>query len=189
MWGYVLIALISVQRIAEIWLSNSNGKYLMKRGAHVVANDGMRKLAMLHTAFLLALLAEYTLTASYRLPIWLLPFVAFVCAQGLRYWSIRSLGRRWNIRVYILPGSAPIARGPYRFLRHPNYLAVAIEILCLPLCLHAYVTALVFTVANAWVVAQRIAIEEHALCNETPYDGAMGSLPRGVWSVRRDRRP
>ncbi|MCY0877105.1 MAG: hypothetical protein OWT28_12675 [Firmicutes bacterium] len=189
MWGYVLIAFITVQRLSELWLSHQNALYLVRHGAVRVTKDGMTGLATLHSTFLLAALAEYTLTGAYVQPLWITPLIALIAAQALRYWSIGTLGRRWNIHVYVLPGAEPTCRGPYRFLRHPNYLAVAIEMICLPLCLHAYITAFVFTLLNTILVAQRIAVEEEALRALTPYDKSMHAVFRGVLSLPLRKRP
>jgi methyltransferase len=97
-------------------------------------------------------------------PIWWLWLAVFVLAQGLRYWAIQSLGRYWNTRIIIVPGAKKIASGPYRYLRHPNYLAVALELLSLPLIFNAWITALAATLLNAWLLLTvRIPAEEKAL--------------------------
>jgi len=84
-------------------------------------------------------------------------------AQTLRYWSIASLGVRWNTRIIVFPGMAPVSRGPYRFMRHPNYLAVAIEIACTPLIPSCWLTAIVFSIGNAVLMSVRIRAEEAAM--------------------------
>ena len=84
-------------------------------------------------------------------------------AQALRYWAITTLGPRWNTRVIVLPGSAPVTGGPYRFVRHPNYVAVVAELFFLPLVHGAWWTALFFSLANAWLLTVRIRVEERAL--------------------------
>lgn len=85
-------------------------------------------------------------------------------AQGLRYWAVITLGERWNVRVIVLANAPPpVAGGPYRYLRHPNYVAVAVEMACVPLIHGAWLTAVLFSTANAVVLAVRIRIEEAAL--------------------------
>ena len=91
-----------------------------------------------------------------------------VASQALRWWCIATLGRRWNTRVIVVPGLAPVTSGPYRFLRHPNYVAVVVEGIALPLVHAAWITALVFTVLNAALLAVRIRVE----------DAALATLPR-----------
>jgi methyltransferase len=84
-------------------------------------------------------------------------------AQGLRWWAIGTLGERWCTRVIVLPGSTPVTRGPYRFLKHPNYLAVVLEMALVPLAFGAWRTALAFSAGNAVLLAVRIRAEERAL--------------------------
>jgi methyltransferase len=93
-------------------------------------------------------------------PAWL---VVFILLQGARVWVIASLGRRWTTRVIVMPGAMPIARGPYRWLRHPNYLIVVLEIAVVPLALGLPYFALGFSLANAALLAYRIRVENQAL--------------------------
>jgi len=184
MWGFGLLGFIMLQRLAELALSKSNARWLLAHGARLIENDRMRWFTFLHSCFLLALLSEYILTRSYDLPLAQWPLIALLCAQALRYWSIATLGRRWNVRVYILPDAQLITRGPYRFLRHPNYLAVTTELIALPLCLHAYLTCIVFSAASAFLQSQRVRVEEQAL-RETANYSTMASRPRGVFARTR----
>jgi methyltransferase len=86
-----------------------------------------------------------------------------LAAQALRWWAIRTLGERWNTRVIVVPGDRPVTSGPYRYLKHPNYLAVVIELFCVPMMMGAYVTAMVFSVGNTLLLWWRIRTEERAL--------------------------
>jgi len=88
-----------------------------------------------------------------------------VAAQALRWWCIVTLGPRWNTRVIVVPGLAPVVAGPYRVLRHPNYLAVAVEGAALPLVHGCWITAVSFTVANALLLRVRIRVENEALAS------------------------
>ncbi|HET6346370.1 MAG TPA: isoprenylcysteine carboxylmethyltransferase family protein, partial [Myxococcota bacterium] len=94
---------------------------------------------------------------------------AALAAQGLRYWAIGSLGRRWNVRVIVLPNVPAVTRGPYRFLRHPNYVAVVLEGMAVPLIHGAWWTAVAFTLANALLLRVRIRCEEDALARFGAY--------------------
>jgi len=94
------------------------------------------------------------------------PMIALAIAcQGLRWWCITSLGQRWNTRVIIVPGLAPVVKGPYRFFKHPNYVAVVLEGFALPLIHGAWRTALAFTLLNAWLLAVRLKVENAALAS------------------------
>ena len=138
-------------------------------------------MKVLHTGFLLACAAEVVLLQRPFVPALGWPMLGLaLAAQALRYWAIATLGPRWNMRVIVVPGAPPVDRGPYRWLRHPNYVAVAIEGLALPLVHGAWLTALVFSVANAWLLAVRIRCEERALATYCDYDARLGALPRFV---------
>lgn len=104
------------------------------------------------------------LTRNQASPIWWLWLMVFLLAQGLRYWAISSLGKYWNTRILIVPGARRVATGPYRFIPHPNYLAVALELFSLPLIFNAWITAIVATILNAiLLLGIRIPAEERAL--------------------------
>jgi methyltransferase len=121
-------------------------------------------MVLLHTGLLVGALAEVLLLDRPFLP-WLgWPMLALViAAQLLRWWCIATLGRQWCTRIVVVPGSPTVTSGPYRWLKHPNYLAVVVEGFALPLVHTAWVTATVFTVANAVLLRTRIAAEEEAL--------------------------
>jgi methyltransferase len=92
-----------------------------------------------------------------------------ICAQVLRYWVIGTLADRWNVRVIVVPGEPAVRRGPYLLLRHPNYAAVVLELVALPLVHSAYLTAIAFSVANALLLRVRIRVEERALTTHCSY--------------------
>ena len=121
-------------------------------------------MKLLHTGFLLACAAEVLLLQRPFVPALGVPMLVLVlAAQALRYWAIASLGPRWNVRVITIPGIPLSTGGPYRFLRHPNYLAVVLEGIAIPLIHTAYLTALGFSLLNAWMLRTRIRCEERAL--------------------------
>ncbi|HEY3295687.1 MAG TPA: isoprenylcysteine carboxyl methyltransferase family protein [bacterium] len=158
-----LLGFVVCQRLAELWIARRNAAWMKERGA---VESGQRHYPLavaLHTAFFVSLTLE--VLALHRQPAWWwpAPFALFVLAQALRYWCILTLGRFWNTRILVLPGAPLIRRGPYRLLRHPNYLAVALELLTIPLIFHAYFTALLFSLLNLVFLAIRISREEQAL--------------------------
>ena len=160
----LLVAAVAVERLVELVISRRHERSLRARGA-VEAGAGHYPLMVgLHTALLIGAPAEVLLLDRPFLP-WLgWPMLAVVAAtMALRYWVIATLGERWTTRVLVLPGAPLVARGPYRFLRHPNYLAVVFEVVALPLVHTAWITALVCGLANLLVLALRIRVEDAAL--------------------------
>lgn len=166
-----LIVLIA-QRVGELMVSARNARRLLARGAREHGRGHYPLLVLLHALFPLALLAEVLVLGarpSGPAPLWLALWLA---AQGLRYAAMRALGEHWNTRVLVLPGAPLVRRGPYRWLRHPNYLAVVIEFIAAPLMFGAWRTALAFSLANLLMLAVRIRCEERALAGaEVPHPG------------------
>ena len=160
----VIVGLVAIERLYEMWLSRRNAMRVMARGGVEVGAGHYPVMVVLHTLFLVAAAAEVWFLAT-PATAWLtlVSVVAVASTMGLRYWAILSLGDRWNTRVLFEPGKAPVRRGPYRWLRHPNYLAVVAEILFLPLIHGAWRTALVFSVANALLLRRRIRVENDAI--------------------------
>jgi len=159
-----LVAVVACQRILELRLSRGHAGKAFARGGIEYGRGHFPAMAVLHIAFLVSCALEVVLL---RRPFpgalgWI-ALSAFLLAQALRYWAIASLGDRWNVRVIVVPGDVPVGRGPYRFLRHPNYLAVAVEMVALPLVHGAFLTAIVFSILNAALLRVRIRTEEIAL--------------------------
>lgn len=160
---WLALAFVVVQRILELRLAQANLRWALSQGAREYGREHYPLFFLLHLGWMLGWLLE-GLARQQLSPIWWLWLAVFVLAQGLRYWAIQSLGRYWNTRIIIVPGAKKIAGGPYRYLRHPNYLAVALELLSLPLIFNAWITALAATLLNAWLLLTvRIPAEEKAL--------------------------
>jgi methyltransferase len=161
-WYVLLIAAVAVERIAELVVSQRNLSWSRDRGGVEFGARHYPAMVVLHTALLAGCLVE----AWYRpfLPALGWPMLAVVlAAQGLRWWCIATLGHQWNTRVVVIPDAARVTRGPYRFIPHPNYVAVVVEGIALPLVHTAWATALVFTVLNFFVLRSRIGVENAAL--------------------------
>jgi methyltransferase len=164
MWYSALIAAIAVERVAELVLSVRHARWAMARGAVEVGSRHYPVMVVLHAALLVGAVAEVWLLRRPFVPAFSWAMLAAVgAAQGLRWWCIGSLGRQWNTRVIVVPGLPLVSRGPYRWLRHPNYVAVVIEGLALPLVHSAWLTAISFTMANLLLLVVRIRVEERAL--------------------------
>lgn len=163
-WYTILIALIALERLAEVAVAHRNARWAFAQGAVEVGQGHRLPMVALHIALLAGCLVEVWVFRPPFLP-WLgWPMLGLVvAAQALRWWCILTLGRQWNIRVIVVPGLPLVRRGPYRWLRHPNYVAVILEGIALPLVHSAWVVALLFSIANAWLLAVRIRCEEKAL--------------------------
>jgi len=160
----VLVALVALERLAELVVSNRNAAWSFARGGRETGQGHYRFMVLLHSGFLVAMLVEAWVRRPEVPPTLAWTMLALVLAsQALRWWCIATLGRRWNTRVIIVPGLPAVSSGPYRFLSHPNYVAVVVEGIALPLVHGAWVTALVFTIANAALLAVRIRVENAAL--------------------------
>ncbi|MGH1341402.1 MAG: isoprenylcysteine carboxyl methyltransferase family protein [Nannocystales bacterium] len=159
----VLLAVLLVQRMLELRVAKRNEAWARDQGATEFGAGHYPLFFVLHGGWMVGWLMEGWSSAT--LPeLWWAWVGVFGLAQGLRYWAIGTLGRRWNTRVLVLAGRAPIARGPYRFLPHPNYLAVALELAAVPLAVGASWTAVVATFLNAaLLLGIRIPCEVRAL--------------------------
>ena len=171
------LLLVGVERLAELRLSRRNARLAFSRGAVEVGAGQFRLMAILHAGFLPACALEVVaLHRPFPGAIGVLALALALGAQGLRWWAIASLGSRWNVRVIAVPGEAPVRRGPYRWVRHPNYIAVAVEMACVPLAHGAWLSALTFSALNAFVLRERIRVEERALGDA--YQRAFAGVPR-----------
>jgi len=163
-WYTALVVLVGLERLAELVVSKRNAAWAFARGGIETGQRHYLVMVLLHTGLLVGAVAEVWLLD--RPFLWWLgwPMLALVLAsQALRWWCIATLGRQWNTRVIVVPGMPLVQRGPYRWFSHPNYVAVVVEGLALPLVHTAWVTALVFTLANAVLLTVRIRSEEGAL--------------------------
>jgi len=155
---------IAVQRVAELRLARRNERWARSRGAVEHGAAHYPAFFVLHTGWLAGWLLEAGLRGAAVAAAWPVWLSLLAAAEALRYWAIATLGQRWNTRVLVLPGEPPVRRGPYRYLRHPNYLAVAVELAAVPLLFDAWITALTASLLNAaLLVGVRIPAEERAL--------------------------
>ena len=164
---FILILVTGGERIAELVVSKRNAKWSFSRGGIEYGRGHFPPMVALHIALLLACIGEVYAFNSPFIPWLSWPMLALVVAsQGLRWWCIASLGPRWNTRVIVVSHLPLVTRGPYRWqwLRHPNYVAVVVEGIALPLVHSAWVTAIAFTALNAiLLMAVRIPCENRAL--------------------------
>lgn len=176
-----LVGVVALGRLVELRIAGRNLRSLLARGGVEIAPEHYRWMVLLHTLFLAACPLEVWLLGRAFFPaLGAVMLVLLVLAAGLRWWVVATLHGRWTTRIVVLPGVTPVTGGPYRFLRHPNYLAVILEILALPLIHTAWITALVFSLANALLLRVRIRAEEEGLARLSDYESAFADRPRLV---------
>jgi methyltransferase len=156
--GIVILALVTLQRVGELWLSNRNTRRLLAEGAREYGQSHYPLIVAVHALWLAAL--WWLAPGRHIFAFWL---VLYVLLQGARIWVLATLGHRWTTRIIILPGAPLVRRGPYRFVNHPNYVVVIAEIAVLPLVFGLWQIALIFTALNAAVLSIRIREENRAL--------------------------
>jgi methyltransferase len=164
-----LVGLVGLERVAELAVSTRNAAWSKRRGGVETGQRHYIFMVVLHTGLLVGAVVEGWVRRPEFVPALGWPMLALVVAsQALRWWCIATLGRQWNTRVIVVPGLDLVRRGPYRWLTHPNYVAVVVEGFALPLVHSAWVTALVFTVLNAALLTVRIRAENAALATAQP---------------------
>ncbi len=151
------------QRQIELFVAKRNEQIVRKEGAVEYDKDGYKYIVLLHMGFFISLLAEHFLFKTQFNGYSTIFFAIFIFTQLLRYWAIISLGKYWNTKILVVPGLNLIKKGPYKFMRHPNYIAVIIEIAVIPLIFSCYITAIVFSLLNLITLRRRIKLEEKAL--------------------------
>jgi methyltransferase len=185
-----LVLAVLVQRMLEARVSRRNAQRMLAAGGREYARGQFLAMVVLHPSWLAAMLIE----------VWMFdrqphPFVAAVglaallAGQTLRILAIRTLGPRWSARIITVPNAEPVTGGIYRYLRHPNYVGVVLEIAGLPLVHGAWVTAIVASIANALVLLARIPAEEAALSRDNAYAASFADRPRFIPSARRPGGP
>lgn len=160
----VVVGLVVLERIAELVVSRRNAAWSFAHGGVESGRGHYPVMVVLHTGFLAVMVIEAIVRRPEVPPLlaWSM-LIIVLAAQGLRWWCITTLGPRWNTRVIIVPGLPPVRSGPYRLLSHPNYVAVVAEGFALPLMHGCWMTAAVFTVANAALLTVRLRTENAAL--------------------------
>lgn len=167
-WYLLLIAVIAVERVAELIVSKRNSAWSREHGGTEFGARHYPVMVVLHVGLLVGCVVEPMVLHRPFIPSLGWPMLAIVlAAQGLRWWCITTLGPQWNTRVIVIPDAPRVVGGPYRFVPHPNYVAVVVEGFALPLVHSAWLTALMFTALNAALLHTRIKVENDALASLT----------------------
>jgi methyltransferase len=163
LFALLLLGLVA-ERLLELRSAKRNTARLIAEGGREFGASHYPAIVAMHTAFFISLIVEFILRQAPLSAVWLLPFSLFALAQCWRLWSRRTMAGRWTARVIVIPGERLIARGPYRLVRHPIYIAVALELFSFPLIFGLYDTCLIFTALNAcMLLLVRIPCEDRAL--------------------------
>ncbi|EWG08389.1 isoprenylcysteine carboxyl methyltransferase family protein [Cytobacillus firmus] len=168
----IFITFIILQRAAELALARSNEKWMKGRGALEFGQRHYPWIVAVHSSFFVCYLLEVVIFEKNLSPFWPILLILFFLTQAGRIWALFSLGKYWNTKIIVLPGAKIVRRGPYRFIKHPNYAIVAAEFLVIPFMFQAYLTAAVLTLLNIMVLSVRIPAEEKALKELTEYEEA-----------------
>lgn len=161
---YLFILLIGAERLVELVVSRRNAQWSFANGGKEFGRGHYPAMVSMHALLLVSCIVEVATLHRPFIP-WLgWPMVVLVAAStAMRWWCVATLGKHWNPRLIVIPGAELVRRGPYRLIHHPNYTAVAVEVVALPLVHSAWLTAIVFTIANALVLRVRIRSENMAL--------------------------
>lgn len=161
---YLFILLIGAERLVELAFARRNAKWSFANGGREFGQGHYPVMVGMHAALLLSCVAEVAFLHRPFIPVLGWAMVAVVAASTVvRWWCVSVLGKHWNPRLIIVPGAQLVRSGPYRWIHHPNYTAVAAEVVALPLVHSAWLTAIVFSIANALVLRVRIRAEDLAL--------------------------
>jgi methyltransferase len=160
---FVLFSYLILLRLGELVLAERNRRWAMAHAGKEWDRRHYLIIVAVHILFYLSLWLEWRYWSRGWSALWPIWLGLLAAAQILRFWAILALGRQWNTRIIVVPHWKLVTRGPYRFIRHPNYMAVIMELVAIPALCGAYFTAAVFSLANAWVLARRIPQEERAM--------------------------
>ncbi|MUV39818.1 uncharacterized protein JNUCC1_03702 [Lentibacillus sp. JNUCC-1] len=162
-WMWIFIGFLSVQRGLELVIAKQNERWMLQQGAVERGQRHYKLFIAVHILFFIALIAETSWRNDQAMTLNLVLFTLFIIVQLLRVWCITALGRFWNTKIIVLPGVSLIQKGPYKYVKHPNYIVVALEFIIIPLLFGAYYTAFLFPMLHFLLLKVRIPQEERAL--------------------------
>ncbi len=184
---FALVGMLAIQRVFELRISKRNEAWMHARGGREHFPRHFLAMKLLHITWFFAMIAEVAfLNRPTSVPLALGAGALVVAGQLLRYAAIRTLGPRWSVKIFTVPGAPPVQGGIYRYVRHPNYAGVVLEIFAVPLLHGAWLAALVYSILNAALLYVRIRCEEQALSAENQYAARMGDRPRFIPGLKAD---
>lgn len=164
-WIYIILIVLIIQRLTELWIARRNEEWMKSRGGVEIGEKHYKWFVVLHAAFFIALLLEMHLLDHIATSINPFLLILFILSQIARAWCIGSLGKYWNTKIIILPHANLVTKGPYKFVSHPNYIVVGLELLIIPLLTGAYISAIIFPFLHILLLTVRIPLENKALKN------------------------
>lgn len=160
---FLFLGLLALQRLGELLLAKRNERLMKAEGAYEVGAGHYRWIVLMHIGWFVSMIVEHLVVQPEASPAWSFLLGVFLLMQILRYYVIMTLGKYWNTRIIILPGSRRIQSGLYKYITHPNYWIVRVELLVVPLIFQLYGTAVLFSILNFFLLRHRIRIENEAL--------------------------
>lgn len=181
----LIVAAVILQRLIEMRLSDRHRSEILQQGGREHGDNLLGAVKLLQVSWWICAIAEVDYFDRPFIPaLAAIGLSATTIGQVLRYFSMQALGWRWTLTIMTVPQLPPVESGLYRYLRHPNWLGVILEIVGLPLIHSAYLTAIAFSLGNAWLMSQRIPNEERALAADSDYDAAFNGKPRFIPRLR-----
>jgi methyltransferase len=153
----IFILFVITQRLSELYVSRQNEKWLRSQGAIEYGQAHYPYIVALHTLFVISIIVEYILRPNLQIDYVFL--LLFILLLSFKFWALSSLGKYWNTKIFRVPGTGPVKKGPYKLFKHPNYFIVICEMIVIPMVFHLYYTAVIFTVLNAIMLTVRIRVE------------------------------
>lgn len=158
-----ILAFLVIQRLIELYIARQNERWMLQHGAIIYGQNHYPYMILLHVGFFLFFIIEVVISGEGPIRFWPILLSVFFLLQFARYWVIISLGKYWNTKIIVLPNTTLIRNGPFRFIKHPNYMIVTLELLVVPIMFQAYITAVLFFFLNQWMLFIRIHEEDQAL--------------------------
>ncbi|RST73621.1 hypothetical protein D4T97_012095 [Siminovitchia acidinfaciens] len=165
----IFLTVVILQRLFELVLARRNERWMKERGGKEYGEKHYTFMVLLHIGFFITLIIEINIFNRTISPYWVMLLFVFLLAQAARVWVILTLGKYWNTKIIVLPGAKSVNKGPFKYIKHPNYLIVTTELILIPLIFQAYLTMVIFFILNRLILAVRIPAEEKALREHTDY--------------------
>ncbi|MBW8349035.1 hypothetical protein K0H71_06125 [Bacillus sp. IITD106] len=169
MFFLILLLIVIVQRLVELRIAKRNEQWMLASGAKEYGQSHYHLMVLMHIGFFVSLIVEYLIRNPSLNTVWPIFLFIFIVAQIARIWVIMTLGKYWNTKIIVLPGIKVVKKGPFKYVKHPNYIIVTIELFVIPMIFNLYITAISFLVLNQIILRVRIPIEENALRENTNY--------------------